>query len=151
MIWMLKFIYVNILPTILLGIWGLIKFVWLTFQETRNVVSLEADLRMKWPRLICVWAKVYLRWSLFGIWQRIGIAYIGSRWKSCSNIIIKSYLIKYQNIPNQGYLDQIEIYDQGRQLDRAFVFPGPWSWPWPLAPIRFWRPGPNLHLPAPAN
>ena len=46
----------------------LFKFVWLTFQETRNVLSLEADLRMKRSRLICVWPQVYLRWSLFGIW-----------------------------------------------------------------------------------
>ena len=54
--------------------WAIVFFIVLqnifniVWGMNRNVLSLEADLRMKRSRLIGVWAQVYLRWSLFGIW-----------------------------------------------------------------------------------
>ena len=43
---MLKFIYVDILPIVLVNICDCNK-ICITFQETRHVLSLEADLRTK--------------------------------------------------------------------------------------------------------
>ena len=57
-------IYVDKLPIILLDIRGCTQ-ICITFQET-NVLSLEANLRMKRSRLIFVWAQVYLRYPSSG-------------------------------------------------------------------------------------